>query len=280
MRSLIFSMPLCFFSGEHGGPMGRVLRCVSLLVFVLGLSACGSQVLLRDLGERDANEIVAVLAAGSVDATKLSDPKGKSFSVEVRASEFARAVAILRALGLPREPRPSLNDVFRSTGFAPTPFEEKIRYLYGLAQELERTISLMEGILHTRVHVAIPDSSNRNTAADMQAKASIFLNYDDRYDIEQYIPRIRKLVSDSIEGVQTNRVEVLAMPSRTDLKSLRETPIVSVLGIRIHKADFPILASVIGALVALLLLAAWVSLRPMLRQWLDSRAAALPKQGA
>jgi type III secretion protein J len=148
-----------------------------------------------------------------------------------------RAISVLKALGLPKAPRPSLNDVFRSTGFAPTPFEEKVRYLYGLAQELERTISLMDGILNTRVHVVIPDQESKNV--DMQqAKASVFVSYDDRYDIEQYTPKIRKLVSDSIEGLTPDRIEILTIPTRVDLRQITEVPITSFMGVRFHKDDF------------------------------------------
>lgn len=215
----------------------QTLKKLLVIVCVVLLAACGQEVLLRDLTESDANEIVAVLSASSIESKKVSDPKGKSFSVTVRSNELARAVSVLRALGLPKAPRPSLNDVFRSTGFAPTPFEEKVRYLFGLSQELERTISLMEGILNTRVHVVIPDPSAKNMELQ-QAKASVFVSYDDRYDVEQFVPKIRKLVSDSIEGLTPNRIEILAIPSRVDLKQLTEVPITNFLGVRLHKDDF------------------------------------------
>ena len=214
-----------------------LLKKLLVIVCMLCLAACSQEVLLRDLTEQDANEIVAVLSASSIEAKKVADPKGKSFSVMVQSSEMARSISVLKALGLPKAPRPSLNDVFRSTGFAPTPFEEKVRYLYGLAQELERTISLMDGILNTRVHVVIPDQESKNV--DMQqAKASVFVSYDDRYDIEQYIPKIRKLVSDSIEGLTPDRIEILTIPTRVDLRQITEVPITSFMGVRIHKDDF------------------------------------------
>jgi type III secretion protein J len=214
-----------------------IFKKILLVACLLCLAACSQEILLRDLSERDANEIVAVLSSSSIESKKVSDAKGKAFSVMVRSNEMPRAISVLRALGLPKAPRPSLNDVFRSTGFAPTPFEEKVRYLYGLAQELERTISLMEGILNTRVHVVIADQESKNS--DLQrAKASVFVSYDDRYDIDQFIPKIRKLVSDSIEGLTPDRIEILTIPTRVDLRQITEVPITSFMGVRIHKDDF------------------------------------------
>jgi len=97
----------------------------------------------------------------------------------------------------------------------------------------------MDGILNTRVHVVIPDQESKNV--DMQqAKASVFVSYDDRYDIEQYIPKIRKLVSDSIEGLTPDRIEILTIPTRVDLRQITEVPITSFMGVRIHKDDFSI----------------------------------------
>lgn len=250
----------------------RVVRvCVWPLV-ALALSGCGKEMLLRDLTERDANEIVGVLYTSSVEAKKVADPKGKSYSVEVLSAEVPRAVAVLRALGLPKSPRTNLNEVFRSTGFAPTPFEERVRYLFGLAQEVERTISLMEGVLQTRVHVVTPDNTSK--LADLQmSKASVYVSYDDRYDIEVFVPRIRKLVSDSIEGLSPTRVEILAIPSRVDLKAASEVPIKRVLGVRVHRGDANLLLIEISVILGLLVLSVGMHLTAMMRRRALERAS-------
>lgn len=227
-----------------------MLMRITLLVSAILLGGCGQEILLRDLQERDANEIVAVLYASSIESSKLAEGKGETFAVSVRSVEFPRAVAALQALGLPRQPRPSLNEIFGESSFAPTPFEQKIRYIFGLSQELERTISLMEGTLNTRVHVVIPDNSDRDRVE--LAKASVFVNFDDRYDIETLVPRIRKLVSDSLEGVVPERVEVLAIPSRVDLRTQGQIPIISFLGVRLHKDDYLTYLIQMGLLVGLL----------------------------
>lgn len=246
-------------SDQRGAPVIGLWRWICWAVLALMLTGCSREILLRDLNERDANEIVGVLYSSSIEAQKLADAKGKAFSVEVRSSDLARAVAVLRALGLPKSPRTNLNEVFRSTGFAPTPFEERVRYLFGLAQEIERTISLMEGVLQTRVHVVTPDGASK--IADLQqAKASIFVSYDDRYDIELLVPRIRRLVSDSIEGLSPQRVEILAIPSRIDLKQVTEVPISKFLGVRIHKSDYALFVVQIGLLLGLLVVSAGLQL--------------------
>ena len=249
------------------------LRWACWVLLALALGGCSKEMLLRDLTERDANEIVGVLYASSVESQKVADAKGKTFAVEVLSSDLPRAVAVLRALGLPKSPRPNLNEVFRSSGFAPTPFEERVRYLFGLAQELERTVSLMEGVLQTRVHVVTPDSTSK--LIDLQqSKASVYLSYDDRYDLEVLVPRIRKLVSDSIEGLSPSRVEILAIASRVDLKAVTEVPIKRVLGVRVHKQDATTLLVEVSVILGLLVLS--VGLHAM--DHLRSRIAALNRR--
>ncbi|MEY3007654.1 MAG: hypothetical protein RI942_1996 [Pseudomonadota bacterium] len=247
------------------GVAARYVHRLTFILLALALSACSQEILFHDLTERDANEIVGVLFTSSVESEKIVDPKGKTFSVRVRSADLPRAVAVLRALGLPRNPRANLNEVFPSSGFAPTPFEERVRYLFGLAQEIERTISMMTGVLETRVHVVTPDSSSK-LAALQEAKASVYVSYDDRYDIDALVPNIRQLVSDSIGGLDPTRVEVLAVPTRVDLKSVSEVPIRRMLGVRVHKDDMSLLLIETSVILGLLTMSSALHLNAFRRQ--------------
>jgi type III secretion protein J len=229
-----------------------MLKRVLLLSLVLLLGACSSKTtLLRDITERDANEIVAVLYMRNIDATKTSDAKGKSFNVMVAQSELPKAVAALRAVGLPRESRPSLNDVFKSSGFAPTPFEERVRFTYGISQELERTISYMQGVLTARVHVVIPEKSRRKENQGTPS-ASVFVSYDETVNFELEVPKIRKLVTESIEGLSEDNIQVVITPERVDLTKIVATPVANVAGVRIHQDDIPLFSGFVILLLAAL----------------------------
>lgn len=231
--------------------INRGLVSVFLALLTICLSGCSREILFHDLTESDVNEIVGVLYSSSIEAEKVVDSKGESFSVSVLSSDLPRAVGVLKALGLPRSPRANLNEVFPSTGFAPTPFEERVRYLFGLAQEVERTISMMTGVLETRVHVVTPQTDSKLSALQ-QSKASVYLSYDDRYDIDALVPNIRQLVSDAIEGLDPLRVEVLAVPARVDLQKYSEVPIRRILGVRVHKDDMAFFLIEVSVILGLL----------------------------
>ena len=213
-----------------------------LLLAVALLTACSSsETLLRDLSERDANEIIAVLYANQISSEKTVDSKGKSFSVLVKKAELAPSVSVLRSVGLPRESHPNLNDIFKSNGFAPTSFEEKVRFAYGTAQELERTISYIDGVLAVRVHVVMPDKVSRHEAQNPPS-ASVFVNYDDKVNFDLQIPRIRRLIADSIEGLDGANVNILATATQVDLTKIAGTPLTSFLGMKVKQESVPLLS--------------------------------------
>ena len=94
----------------------------------------------------------------------------------------------------------------------------------------------------------------------------MYVSYDDRYDIEILVPRIRKLVSDSIEGLSPTRVEILAIPSRVDLKAASEVPIKRVLGVRVHKGDANLLLIEVSVIVGLLVMSVGLHVNAMIRR--------------
>ena len=228
------------------------MKKLLLLLAVVLLSACSAgEVLLRDLTERDANEIIATLYYNQIQSSKNADAKGKTFAVLVAKDDLAAAVSVLHAVGLPRENRQNLNEIFKSNGFAPTAFEERVRFAYGTSQELERTISYMDGVLTARVHVVIPEKAYRREQQNAPS-ASVFVSYDDKVPFEAKVPAIRKLVSDSIENLDPVNVNILATPTKVDLAKVVNLQLVSFMGMKVQKDSLPILSGLIFMLLVLL----------------------------
>ena len=183
-------------------------RCLFSLLAAFILTACQSE-LYRSVPERDANIMVSILQHHGMDAYKEeSQPEG-NYKVYVNESEFARAVELLSVQGYPRRPHKNLGDLFKPSGLVPTQFEEQVRYVYGLSQELSHTISLFDGVVDNRVHIALPDVNRK----DEEGRVSIYIKYDQNIDFDSLIPQVKKLASDSIKRVAYQNVEVLASPS-------------------------------------------------------------------
>ena len=94
---------------------------------------------------------------------------------------IGRAVRTLEAAGLPRVARATLGDTFRKEGVISTPLEERARYIYALSQELETTLSNIDGVIVARVHVVLPERVAPGEPVQ-PASASVFIKHDPRLD--------------------------------------------------------------------------------------------------
>ena len=171
-----------------------------LILVILSLSfllnACSDRVELhRQLTEQEANEVVAELADKHIRATKV--PAKDGVVVVVNSTDIGRAVRTLEAAGLPRVARATLGDTFRKEGVISTPLEERARYIYALSQELETTLSNIDGVIVARVHVVLPERVAPGEPVQ-PASASVFIKHDPRLDPDNIRARVRRMVASSI----------------------------------------------------------------------------------
>jgi type III secretion protein J len=178
-----------------------------LLTSVL-LGGCARNVLYTDLTETQANEVEAALLSAHIDADKSSVAKSKGFSISVSHGDIPRAMAVLNAVGLPRQQLHTLGDVFPREGFVSSPLEERARYVFALSQEVEQTLLQFDGVVDARVHIALPE---HNVLDDkpQSASASVVIIEQPGAHLESRETDIKAIVTDGIEGLRdVNRVTV------------------------------------------------------------------------
>lgn len=209
--------------------MTRKLRLAGpplLLLAALALGGCGKQEVYGKLTEPAANEMIAVLGQSGIVASKIRGEKD-AWSIAVAQGDFARAVETLRAHGLPHENYDSLGTVFKKEGFTSTPLEERARLIYGLSQELSRTISDIDGVVQARVHLTMPEADPLSREAKPSA-ASVFVKYRTGFDLRSQTGAIKSLVTNAIDGLSYERVSVVMVPAQTLPVLPRNEDVVSV----------------------------------------------------
>ncbi|EOS94904.1 type III secretion inner membrane ring lipoprotein SctJ [Erwinia tracheiphila] len=179
--------------------MAKLSFKVLLLLLVFLLLGCNDQVELNHgLSESDANEVAAELGRYHIQAEKRTNKDG--ITVMVNATELNRAVHILDAAGLPRPARTNLGEVFQKNGVISTPLEERARYIYALSQEVESTLSQIDGVIVARVHVVLPERIAPGEPVQ-PASAAVFIKYRPDLDPDVIEPRIRQMVASSLPGL-------------------------------------------------------------------------------
>jgi type III secretion protein J len=215
-------------------PMSGIRAAV--LVGCLLLSACKVE-LYSKLEERDANEMVALLLQHGIPASR-TVANDNTFAVTIDEASFADAVEILKENGYPRQNFASMNDIFPGDKLILSPVEEHARLIYGLSQELSRTISQIDGVVSARVHLVLPVSDPlRQTSSP--SSASVFIRYLAGAPLDKLVPQIKMLVADSTEGLRYDNVSVVLVPvdaQKVDSAASADM-LTDVAGIWVHKAS-------------------------------------------
>lgn len=238
--------------------MGRLLP---LALFALLLLAGCKTELYGGLNEREANEMVAVLSAAGIPASKTREGRDGGLTVHVEESRFAEAMQLLNENSLPGRQYETMGDVFKKEGFVSSPTEERARLVYALSQELSQTVAEIDGVLTARIHVVLPETDMLGREKK-PSSASVFIRYDAALPVEQYTAQIKLLVANSIEGLLYDNISVVMVPAAAKPASATADAgpaYEQVLGLWVHPASVGRLRAAaggmaVGMLILILLL--------------------------
>jgi type III secretion protein J len=197
----------------HSAAFGVRLQLILVfLALLLALTACSeSAVLLTDIPEAEGNDALSALIDAGIKAQKIPGKDGM-VNISVEPAAIAKAISVLHSQGLPRDRFATMGDVFKKEGMISSPLEERARYLWALSQELSATLSQIDGVIVARVQVVLPERSSGGDPA-LPSSASVFIKYRNGYQLEDSIPQIKRLVTNSIPALTEEKVSVVLLPS-------------------------------------------------------------------
>lgn len=210
-----------------------------LALFLILFSGCESnRVIISDVDEREANEIVVFLASKSIPAEKIShagtSPGGDTnvirFSIAVSDDKATLAMAYLNQNGLPRVQGTSLLTLFAKQGLMSSQQEDQIRYQAGLAEQIANTIRLIDGVIDAQVQIAFPSTETTTaipgTAAPQKTTAAIYVKHQGVLDDvnSHIVTKIKRLVASSVPNLDINDVTVITDRARFMDISLNQIP--------------------------------------------------------
>jgi len=189
---------------------GFVSRGLLVLV-LLGLVGCSKVDLYTSLPEKEANEIISLLSQRDIASQKMEGKEG-TFVVRVAERDFAKSVDVLNMHGYPREKYQTLGQVFAKAGLVSSPLEERARFMYALSEDISATLCDIPGVLTARVHLVLPEN-DPYTDVVVPSSAAVCITYRPDTSVEDYVREIKYLVTNSIEGLEYDRVSVALFPA-------------------------------------------------------------------
>lgn len=199
-------------------------KIFAVLALFLTLSGCKEQ-LYTKFSEAEANQMLAVLMANGIDVEKIAEdsPDG-GFTLAVEKQDMLRAIVALNNAGLPKQKHVPLSKVFEKSGMISSHFEERVRYVNALGEELAKTLSLIDGVVSVRVHIVLPDAPEFGQQIK-PSSAAVFIKHRPGVDLDFQTPRIRRLVSSAIEDLKYSDVNVV-LAEATETKV--DTPVKAI----------------------------------------------------
>lgn len=244
-------------------------RVLWSLVLALPLAGCKVE-LYSGLPERDANAMLAVLLRHHIDSDKQPGKEGAA-TLRVDEERVAQAVDLLQDYGYPRDKFDSIGALFPKEGLISSPLEERIRYIYALSQDVSQTLSQIEGVITARVHLVMPEGKPFDKTV-IPASASVFIKYREGTELAAFVPQIKMIVNNGIQGLTYDKISVALFPTPADALAAVPPPLAEVGWLQLAPGSVASFWLLVGTLLAL----AVGSLSGNLYQFLRPRKRAEP----
>lgn len=236
-----------FISGLWSKKIGRLI----VVVLLLQLTAC-KEPLFTKLKEEHANEMMSILLRGGVDADRDVDKKDQTHTLLVSKSDMPVALSMLKDHGYPKESYKKIIDIFSKEGLISSPLEERVRYIYALTQEVQETLSQIDGVITARVHIVLPKNDPFGDKIE-PSSASIFIKYFSGSNLEDIRSDIKFIVEKSIEGLKYEKISIVMLPAMESVNAKNKIQWKNILGVRVPQDSVASLQFILGVLAFSLL---------------------------
>jgi len=210
-----------------------------LFIALIFFTSCeNAKVIVNDVPEREANEIVVYLSSKGLTASKqqsaaAAGPAGATtgtmWNIAVPEKQEIEAMAILSRIGLPRKKTVSLLEIFAKSGLISSASEETIRYQAGLGAQIAGTIRKIDGVIDADVELSIPQEETAIPtpgAVKKKPTAAVYVKHEGILDDpnSHLVTKIKRLVSASVPNLDINDVTVISDRSRFTDITLNQLP--------------------------------------------------------
>lgn len=186
-----------------------VLRCFLLFSLVF-LTGCKEE-LYKNLTQNEVNQMLLILNQAGVNTKKVTNKKGNAYSISVDEFDLPKAIAVLKEQGYPRD---SARDCKKGDGIVISPFEQRAFFICKLSQDIQITLTKIDGVFTARVHIVLPENDPFKTDF-IPSSAAVFIKHHPNIKLKKLKSSIKLIVEKSIEGLSYDKVSVVMLPATT-----------------------------------------------------------------
>lgn len=186
-----------------------------LIFTVLFIVACDEFELVHDLNERDANEIIVLLAKNNIRAQKLKEVRQQDvyWTILVDEGDEIEAQSILVANHLPRVKHGGLAGICDEPGMIVTEKFEKCQEILALKGEIINALETVPGVVSADVVLNIPDKEEFPDEDTPMARptAAVTLRYLSDANVKTNLSegKIQEFVANTVNGLDPRDVKVI-----------------------------------------------------------------------
>ncbi len=171
--------------------------------------------IVHDLSERDANEIIVMLAKNNIKASKIKEIRNQEvfWVIQTSSSDELQARSILVANNLPRIRQGGLEGICKDTGLILTPKAERCRELLAYKGEIINSLESIPGVVSADVVLNLPEKEDfpDPNAPQPRATASVTIQYLADANVKTRLTeaKVQEFVANSITDLDPRDVAVV-----------------------------------------------------------------------
>lgn len=183
-----------------------MLRKLFILLFVWSLSGCYVE-LVDNVSIRESIKIESILIENGIVPQSIKSKDG--YTIQVKDIDRLRAISLLSFYDLPSLEIADIQELFPPGELVASPFAEKNRLVYGISNNLKKTIESIPGVITSSVDLAyMADSDNKNNQKS-DNKASVVIVYQSPLMINaNFIEQIKAIVVNANPDIHYKNVSV------------------------------------------------------------------------
>lgn len=183
----------------------KIFKIYITIFFIFSFVACSEKIVVSGVDQKQANEIVSVLAKSNIISNANTDPASKKlFAVFVNKKDYIKSVSLLTSKGFPKEKMPTFSELVSHRGLLPDSKKmESLRFDKALSVEIEESILTIPNI--SSVNVVVRNEYKKD---DDEPSVSILIVTSSFFDNKK-INDIKNIVQNSLPQIKENNIKIL-----------------------------------------------------------------------